>query len=896
MTSLLDAPESDLKNPQTEPKVTANDYGVPMTSSIALDQNTAQSKNEFKNPWDELHERARLFMYEHGFEYDGNFPETGEGQQEKFNGEPERKDRRSWLKCSYPEGHNGTPGICITFGRFDGGSTRFTKTFWANECEWKGLASHERAEVQKRRKEQAKRAKEKAAAEKRIADELANKALNRWAEAQKANRKPPKEADTYFSKKGLGVPFDVHTLAWQLEINYSEEEPKERWIALIALRDAKGTVRAIQELHPDSTKLNGRDKHFIGKVGGVFARFGDLGESADDGKEILVAEGVATALRLFKCSNRTSIAALNCGNLEKVVKDLRQRHPKAIITICADNDHHREIEGKGNPGLDKAREVAALYKCKLAYPVFQEGHEFDDEGRARTDFDDLAHVLGNGELIKQIEEAKFVDTSASGSDRNSQDMDALTEIMRSLHRNEVGDAELFVSNFKGKYIWDPSEGRSGAWLRCSNGYWALDQKKERYKDFDGIADRYEKALDAVDDKQVCDALIKRVRALRTAKRRSAVLETASSYMALSSTEDGTVRWDQIQGKLPCKGGLVIDLKTLQTKPAEPEDYIKTFCPTVWKPDADCPLFKQFLVDVTLGDQDIVAFLQRLIGYISLGEPMEEIIVILYGPEGRNGKGTLCQILEYVLGPIARTFKAEMLLLQSSTRNAASASPDKAMLEGCRFAIFSEINKGRKIDPSEVKNLSGRDTISCRRLFSNIDLAIRPSHTMVLQTNFLPRAPADDSALWARTVVVPFNAHFTKNPDPDNPNHKLADESLKERLKSESQGILKWIVEGAAIYAEQGLNIPEQVLLATGEYRRDSDAIAKFFDECCEIESAFSCRASEVREAIQRYADESGMDRPTKSDITSYLQQRFNKGRDGRGEFWRGFRILQDDAS
>ena len=487
----------------------------------------------------------------------------------------------------------------------------------------------------------------------------------------------------------------------------------------------------------------------------------------------------------------------------------------------------------------------------------------------------------------------YFESLASATHQKNVDLKEYEEYCQAINENEIGDALLFVKAFQEKYVWDAYEGNNGTWYIYENGVWSVDKEKIRYKDFDKIAKKFEDISCKVDNAASSGEFLKRSKALRTHRRRSAVLETASAYIGLPPNENGPNRWNRLKGELPCRNG-VVNLSDGSIRPASPKDFIRTFCPTPYKADAKCPLFEKFIDEVTLGRKELSQFLKRLLGYILLGNPKEEIVVIFYGPEGRNGKGTLVQTIEAVLGEIARTFKSEMLLLQTMTRNASAASPELALLEGCHFAIFSEINKGRKIDASVVKNLSGRDTISARKLFSNHDLAIRPTHTMILQTNFLPRAPADDHALWARNIVIPFEAHFKKDPKPKNLNHKKADKDIKAKLLEEAPGILRFLVEGAIEYLEKGLCIPEIVSTATNQYRSDSDAVAKFLEECCALDPAFSTKKGDMLKAIKEYATDNSMDIPTRNEITAQLRQKFKERSTAQCDFWAGVAIKKKD--
>lgn len=459
-------------------------------------------------------------------------------------------------------------------------------------------------------------------------------------------------------------------------------------------------------------------------------------------------------------------------------------------------------------------------------------------------------------------------------------------LLDNLQRNEIGDANLFVEKYKNKYVFDQTEGKNGAFYLWNGKHWELDLHKSRYKDFDAISEDYLQASKNERlDKETKEALEKRSHQLRTDRRRRNVLETVSADLSFRG------KWDNIPRLLPCKNGIV-DLTSGKFLESTPDFYIRKVCPVNYNESAKCPKFQSFLYEISLEDEEWVSFLQRSLGYALIGVPVEEILIYWYGEGGRNGKGTLAKVIQHVLGPLVKSFPAEMLLLQRNLPSSSTPSPELANLEGVRIALFSEINEGRKIDSAKVKNLSGRDTIPCRRLFSNADLQIEPVHTMFLQTNYKPKAPADDNALWNRNVLMPFPASFVRNPK--NKNERPLKENLKEELLEEAEGILAWLVQGSLQYKENGLKIPESILQQTENYRKENDGIGCFLEERCVQESGFSASKIKMRNEIQSYCEKNGFKRPGKNEISSYLKNKFSDSHSRIGDFWMGVKILENE--
>ncbi len=110
------------------------------------------------------------------------------------------------------------------------------------------------------------------------------------------------------------------------------------------------------------------------------------------------------------------------------------------------------------------------------------------------------------------------------------------------------------------------------------------------------------------------------------------------------------KWDNRFNNRECRSG-------------KQTDYIKTVAPTRWTGiDAEAKAWEKFLFEIFQEDTELTAYIQRLFGYSITGKTTEHILPILWG-QGRNGKGTLLEILQYVLGPLAGPIQSEMLLDQ-----------------------------------------------------------------------------------------------------------------------------------------------------------------------------------------------------------------------------------------
>ncbi len=103
---------------------------------------------------------------------------------------------------------------------------------------------------------------------------------------------------------------------------------------------------------------------------------------------------------------------------------------------------------------------------------------------------------------------------------------------------------------------------------------------------------------------------------------SAIERLVRSDIAHRATVD---QWDSDDWILNTPTGIV-GLKAGNLQPHEPNLHCTKI--TAAGPDGDCPIFQNFLNDVTNGDQDLTDFIQRVMGYACTGSTREACLVFL----------------------------------------------------------------------------------------------------------------------------------------------------------------------------------------------------------------------------------------------------------------------------
>lgn len=179
----------------------------------------------------------------------------------------------------------------------------------------------------------------------------------------------------YLQSKGLTTPEDsVHIPGY-----YSGVQINKQAELVVPGYDLEGRIQTIQFIGP-----NGEKQFFPGaqKKGALLPIEDSI--PVDDQiiisknkpnycGEILLAEGYATGASLHMATEKPVAVAFDAGNLEVVAKAIREKFPKAQITICADNDNQKLLNIEGQAFFfDSKKEVLA--KAKEAWEA---GKSFD---------------------------------------------------------------------------------------------------------------------------------------------------------------------------------------------------------------------------------------------------------------------------------------------------------------------------------------------------------------------------------------------------------------------------------------------------------------------------------------------------------------------------------------
>lgn len=341
----------------------------------------------------------------------------------------------------------------------------------------------------------------------------------------------------------------------------------------------------------------------------------------------------------------------------------------------------------------------------------------------------------------------------------------------------------------------------GKWYRWDSRVWVEDDTLAVY---DAIRQHIRQAVDISDQKS-------RITVLR-AQTVAAVEKLIRSDRRHAATVD---QWDADPWVINSPSGIV-DLTTGITKDHESQSYLTKLAGASL--NGHCPLWLGFLDEVTHGDEELIAFLQRWIGYCLTGSTREHVFALFYGT-GANGKGTFLNTLTGILGDYATVAPMETFTESLGDRHPA----DLAMLRGARFVVAQESESGRRWAEAKLKSLTGGDPVTARFMRQDF-FTYTPQFKLNIATNHKPQLRNVDEAMRRRILLIPFTVTIP----PEN-----RDPTLAEKLQLEWNGIFKWAVEGCLQYQSQGLQPPAAVLEATEEYFQTQNSLLQWLEECCE---------------------------------------------------------------
>jgi P4 family phage/plasmid primase-like protien len=438
---------------------------------------------------------------------------------------------------------------------------------------------------------------------------------------------------------------------------------------------------------------------------------------------------------------------------------------------------------------------------------------------------------------------------------------------------DLGNAERFIAqhgaNVRYCYAWS-------RWLAWSGLRWERDESGRIHRlAKETVRGIYQEAAAAPAEDRRKDLAKHAARSEAEAKIR-AMLELAKSEVPISPDELDAAPW-----LLNVPNG-TLDLRTGELREHRREDLLTKMAGAGYHPGAEAPLWTATLERV-LPSPALRTFFKKLCGYAITGDVSEHILAVLYGT-GANGKSTSLNALLEAAGDYGMQSAPDLLVAKKGAH-----PTEVADLFGKRLVASIEVEDGRRLAESLVKQLTGGDKVRARRMRQDF-WQFDPTHKVFMAVNHKPEVRGTDTAIWRRIRLIPFTETIPPGEQ---------DKKLPEKLRGELSGILAWAVEGCLEWQREGLQAPEEVRKATGQYRSEMDVIGVFLQDECEIGPNYREPFTTVYKRYEEWCEEGGERAETRRKFNARLKERgrFEARRSGPGgaNEWHGLRLLKKQS-
>jgi P4 family phage/plasmid primase-like protien len=476
------------------------------------------------------------------------------------------------------------------------------------------------------------------------------------------------------------------------------------------------------------------------------------------------------------------------------------------------------------------------------------------------------------DLRKLLEEAKpWSPESSQAKPKPRQKAAAAPGELPAAAATDLGRAEALLARFgrDWKYIAQTGEDR-----RWDGTRWAEDLRNQRWDDCRAVRSELYRLASQTKDSDL----------------RKAYAELAFSFEKASNVAGAWKFFRGMPGVVALPGDFdrdpmllnarngTIDLRSGELRPHDRRDKLTRLAPVTYDADAKCPQWEAFLQQIMADNEELIAFLQRAIGYSLTGDTSEQCFFILHG-SGANGKSVLLKVVGKILGDYSQTARIETFM----SKKGNDIPEDVANLRGARFVTTSETSLGQRLAEGLVKALTGEDVVRARKLYQN-SFQFVPQFKLWMACNHKPVIKGTDEGIWRRIRLVPFNVRIP----PEEQDRKLAG-----KLMEEASGILAWMVRGCLAWQQHGLQPPEAVQAATADYRAESDTIAEFLGETCVVNPLARAAAKDLYACYLSWCEQVGSKPLSQKAFGSRLTEKGFERRRGTGGVhqWQGVGLV-----
>lgn len=262
----------------------------------------------------------------------------------------------------------------------------------------------------------------------------------------------------------------------------------------------------------------------------------------------------------------------------------------------------------------------------------------------------------------------------------------------------------------------------------------------------------------------------------------------------------------------------INLDTMElTTPTTEDMETSIFLNTDYDPKADCPKFKEFLMQV-LPDSDSQRIIQEFCGAVFVSRRKYTIDKMLYLlGDGRNGKGVFLECIQAVLGNKNCTNYSMSELCKAQYKMSNIAQCSGKLINICYDMSKDDVSGG------EFKSIVSGERQTGKFMFHDT-FHVTDLPLFMAAVNEIPATTDHSFGHARRHLIVPFERRISE---------ELVNPRLSKELILETPGILNWMFHGRSRFLANGAKFSSSEKLnqlARDERRKGSSILSFCYDK------------------------------------------------------------------
>jgi len=302
---------------------------------------------------------------------------------------------------------------------------------------------------------------------------------------------------------------------------------------------------------------------------------------------------------------------------------------------------------------------------------------------------------------------------------------------------------------------------------------------------------------------------------------------------------------------------------------EPTDRLRQIATWTYDPKAAAPMWTTRL-ELVQPDAEVRAVFARMYGQTLTGLTDGEEFYVHKG-RGGDGKTKTHEIIAHGHGDYYRDTSIKTFLQASFQKSGAEHRSDLVRLAGdIRMVVAPEPPPGSTWDGEVLKQVTGGGSVTARGSGAATEITFKPRWKLFVEVNPTPRMPGDDKGFRRRFRLVQWLVDLNLIPG-----GYESPAALRERLWSESSGVLNWMIAGCLDWlGDRRVPVPERESEALADFWATGNPLGEWIDEECDLLD----RDAETGSTVLWNAFKAWMER---SEVEEEARKKWNPTRFGR---------------